>query len=330
MTALAPTLEGFFTERLIGQLQASPHTVASYRDSFRLLLRFAAARTGRPPSRLQLEDLDAPLVGAFLTHLETGRHNTAATRNARLAAVHSLFRYTAFRHPEHAALITRVLAIPPKRTDRTVVPFLDDDEIDAVLASPDPSRWVGRRDRALLHLDIQTGLRVSELIGLSCQDLQLGPGPHLRCTGKGRKERVVPLTTTTVAVMHAWLAERRGEPADPLFPSIRGGRLSRDAVEHLLAKHVARAAETCPSLHDKKLAPHALRHTCAVQLHQAGVEASVIALWLGHETIRTVERTYLHADLAMKERALARTASRHVPPGRYRPPDPLLAFLEGL
>lgn len=330
MTALAPLLEAFFTERLIGQRQASPHTVASYRDSFRLLLGFTTERTGRPPSRLQIEDLDAPLVGAFLSHLQTRRHNTAATRNARLAAVHSLFRYAAFHYPEHAALIARVLAIPPKRTDRTVVAFLDDDEIDALLASPDPSRWTGRRDRALLHLDIQTGLRVSELVGLRCQDLQLGHGPHLRCTGKGRKERVVPLTATTVAVIRDWLRERQGGPTDPLFPSIRGGQLSPDAVERRLAKHIAHAAETCPTLHGKKLGPHALRHTCAVQLHQAGVEASVIALWLGHETIRTVERTYLHADLAIKEGALARTAPRHTPPGRYRPADPLLAFLEGL
>jgi site-specific recombinase XerD len=329
MTLLAPTLEAFFTERLIGQRQASPNTVASYRDCFRLLLAFASQRTGRPPSRLHLEDLDAPLIGAFLDHLEIQRANAVPTRNARLAAVHSMFRFAALRHPDHAALIQRVLAIPPKRADRAVVQFLTDDEIDALLASPDRSRWIGRRDHTLLLVAIETGLRVSELVGLRCQDIHLGTGAHLRCQGKGRKERVTPLTAPTVTVLQAWLKERRGQPTDPLFVTNRGGPLSRDAVEHLLAKYAANAAEACRSLRGKKLAPHVLRHTCAVQLLRAGIDQTVIALWLGHESVRTTD-CYVHGDLSIKERALTRTKPRHVPPGRYRPSDTLLAFLEGL
>lgn len=329
MTALAPTLEAYFTQRLIGQRQASVHTVASYRDTFKLLLAFASERAGNPPSRLELEDLDAVMIGAFLDHLESDRGNAARTRNARLAAVHSLFRYAALRHPEHAALIARVLAIPPKRTERAIVQFLSEDEIEALLVSPDRSSWIGRRDHALLLVAIETGLRVSELLGLRCQDVQLGPGAHVRCFGKGRKERVTPLTASTVAVLRAWLQERRGEPAEPLFPSRRGGRLSRDAVERLLTKYSARAAESCPSLVGKSLAPHALRHTCAVQLRRAGVDQATTALWLGHESVRTTD-IYNHADLSLKEQALARTTPRGVAPGRYTPSDALLAFLENL
>lgn len=298
MTQLAPILEAYFTLRLIGQRQASPHTVASYRDAFKLLLAFAAQQTGRPPSRLQLEDLDATLIGAFLDHLETERGNAVRTRNARLAALHSMFRFAALRHPEHAALIARVLAIPPKRTERAIVQFLTEDEIDALLASPDRSRWIGRRDHALLLVAIETGLRVSELVGLQCQDVVLGSGAHVRCFGKGRKERVTPLTAPTVAVLRAWLRERQGEPSEPLFPASRGG-------------------------------PHVLRHSCAVQLRRAGVDQATLALWLGHESVRTTD-IYNHADLSIKEQALARTTPRDVAPGRYKPSDTLLAFLESL
>jgi len=329
LTELAPTLEAYFTLRLIGQRQASPHTVASYRDTFKLLLGFAAKRTGRPPSRLRFEDLDAPLIGAFLDHLETDRANTVRTRNVRLAAVHSMFRFAALRHPEHAALIARVLAIPPKRSDSAVVQFLAADEIDALLASPDRSRWIGRRDHAMLLTAIETGLRVSELVGLRCKDVQLGAGAHVRCFGKGRKERVTPLTAPTVAVLRTWLHERQGESTDPLFPTSRGGALSRDAVEALLAKYCARAAEACPTLLGKKPGPHTLRHSCAVQLRRAGVDQTVVALWLGHESVRTTD-IYNHADLSIKEQALARTKPRHVAPGRYKPSDTLLAFLDGL
>ncbi len=329
MSTVAPVLEAFFTERLIAQRQASPHTVAAYRDTFCLLLRFVQEETGKSPSELDLADLDAPLIGAFLAHLEAKRGASVRTRNARLTAVRSLFRFAAFRHPEHAALIQRVLAIPSKRFDRALVTFLSASEIDALLDSPDRSAWIGRRDHALLLVALQSGLRVSELTGLTCGDVELGTGAHLRCTGKGRKHRITPISARTVAVLRTWLVERGGEPADPLFPGPSGAALSRDAVRRLLVRHVAAAANACPSLAAKRVSPHVLRHSCAMSLLLAGVDTSVIALWLGHEDIRTTQ-IYLHADLRLKERALARTAPPHSAPGRYRPPDKLLAFLEGL
>lgn len=321
MTALAPTLQAFFTDRLARQRHASPATAAAYRDTFRLLLGFVTERTGKAPSMLSFEDLDAPVIVAFLQHLETDRHNSARTRNARLAALRSLFRYAAVCHPEHAAVIARVLAIPQKRFDKAIVAFLTPAEIEALLAAPDPHRWEGRRDRALLTLAVQTGLRVSELLGLNCGDITLGTGAHVRCDGKGRKQRAVPLTTGTVAVLRVWLRERGGLPTDPLFPTRTGRRLSRDAIERRVATHTAAAAKDCPSLHGKRLTPHVLRHTSAMALLQAGVDTSVIALWLGHEDVRTTQ-IYLHADLAIKERALARTAPISAKPGRYRPQTP--------
>jgi integrase/recombinase XerD len=329
MSALAPTLEAFFTDRLLRQRNASPHTIAAYRDTMRLLLSFAHARTRRQPSELDLADLDAPLVAAFLDHLEGDRRNSARTRNARLAAIHSLFRYAALRHPEHAALIQRVLAIPPKRFDRAPVSFLTEPEIDALLASPDRSTWTGRRDHTLLLLAVETGLRASELAGLDRGDVHLGVGAHVSCRGKGRKQRVTPLTRPTQAVLRAWLAERGGGAADPLFPTRQGQRLSRDALERRLAKYVLSAAGRAPTLHDKKVTLHVLRHTAAMRLLHAGIDTSVIALWLGHESVDTTQ-IYLHADLALKERALARTTPRNSTPGRYRPPDSVLAFLEAL
>ncbi len=329
MSALAPTLEAFFSERLISQRQASPHTVAAYRDTFRLLLAFTQTRSGKPPSALALEDLDAPPIGAFLDYLEHERGNSVRSRNVRLAAIHSLFRYAALRHPEHAALIQRVLAVPPKRFDRAVVSFLTREEVDALLVAPDRSRWIGRRDHALLVVALQTGLRVSELTGLCCQDVQLATGAHLRCQGKGRKQRCTPLTTQTVAVLRVWLHERRGEPADPLFPTSRGHALSRDAVALLVTKHARTAQQCCPTLRTKTVTPHVLRHTAAMNLLHAGVDTTVIALWLGHEQVETTQ-IYLHADLSLKERALARTTPPDTTPGRYRPPDTLLAFLETL
>lgn len=329
MSAIAPTLQAFFTDRLARQRQVSPHTVASYRDTFRLLLEFAEGRTGRKPSALGWEDLDDALIGEFLDHLEFVRHNSARTRNLRLTAIRSLFTYGALRHPEHAGTIARVLAIPPKRFDKPTLSFLTPDEIDALLRAPDRSRWEGRRDLALLLVAVQTGLRVSELVGLNCGDVTLGTGASVRCEGKGRKRRCVPLTKPSQETLRAWLAERAGLPADPLFPTRTGRRLSRDAVERRLALHAATASASCPSLATKKLTPHMLRHTSAMSLLQAGVDTSVIALWLGHADVRSTN-PYLHADLSIKERALARTTPASARPGRYRPSDRLLAFLESL
>lgn len=329
MSDLAPLLQGFFTDKLMLQRQASPHTVTAYRDTFTLLLSFLTQRTGRAPARLSISDLDAPTIGAFLQHLETARGNGAATRNARLAAVHSFFRYAALRAPEHAAIIQRVLAIPPKRFDRAIVTFLTPPETDALVAAPDQTTWTGRRDHALLLLAIHTGLRVSELTGLTLADVALGPGPYLRCHGKGRKDRCTPLTSLTTKVLRAWLKERQGRPPDPLFPTRRGTPLSRDAVEHLVAKHTRTAATHCLSLTDKKVTPHTLRHSTAMALLHAGVDTSVIALWLGHESAETTQ-IYLHADMTIKERALARIAQPGGVPGRYTPPDTLLAFLKTL
>lgn len=329
MSLLAPTLQGFFTERLVRQRQASPATVASYRDSLRLLLGFVAERTGKAPSTLGFGDLDVEVISAFLTHLEHERGNTARTRNNRLAAIRALFRYAALRHPEHAELIARVLAIPQKRHDKAIITFLTHDEAQALLAAPDPGRWEGRRDRAMLALAVQTGVRLAELTSLDCGDVVLGAGAHLTCTGKGRKERSVPLTANTVAVLRTWTSERAGLAADPLFPTRTGRRLSPDAIQRRVTLHVNAAGNRCPSLAAKNVTPHVLRHTAAMALLQAGVDVSVIALWLGHEDIRSTQ-AYLHADLAIKERALARTTATSAKPGRFKPSDPLLAFLEAL
>ncbi|MGH9095338.1 MAG: tyrosine-type recombinase/integrase [Acidimicrobiales bacterium] len=329
MTSLAPTLQGFFTERLMTQRHASPHTVAAYRDTFRLLLGFAEHRLAKPPSKLHVDDLDASLIGAFLDHLETQRANTARTRNARLAAIHSFFRYAALRHPEHAAVISRVLAVPPKRFERRIVTFLADPEVEALLAAPNRSAWLGRRDHALLLTAIQTGLRVSELAGLRGADIVLDTGAHVRCVGKGRKERATPLTASTAAVLGAWLAETRAAPADPVFASTTGRPLSRYGINAVIERHLQTAAAECPQLATKAVSAHTLRHTAAMRLLHAGVDATVIALWLGHESVETTQM-YIHADLTLKEQALARTTPAGSPPGRYRPADKLLAFLEAL
>jgi site-specific recombinase XerD len=329
MSLLAPTMQLFFTERMTKQLQASPRTIVSYRDTYRLLLRFVQGRTGKAPSVLCWQDVDAEVISAFLDHLEADRHNSARSRNTRLAALRSLFGYAALRHPEHAELIRQVLAIPQKRFDKTTVSFLNDEEVSALLAAPDIGRWEGRRDRALMTLAVQSGLRLSELIGLSCRDVELGVSPYVHCTGKARKERCVPLTGATVVVLRGWVQERSGRPDEPLFPTRTGRRLSDDAVERRVATHKARAEERCVSLVSKKLTPHVLRHTSAMSLLHAGVDVAVIALWLGHSDIRSTN-AYLHADLTLKERALARTTPTSAMPGRYRPPDTLLAFLESL
>ncbi|MBM4044269.1 MAG: integrase [Planctomycetes bacterium] len=322
-------LQAFFTDRLMRQLQASPNTIASYRDTFRLLLGFAQQRLKKAPSALTWENMDAPFLGAFLEHLEKERGNSARSRNARLAAIHSFYRYAALHEPTYSASIQRVLAMPSKRYDHRPVEFLSRPETDALLSAPDPRTKAGRRDRALLLVAVQTGLRVSELIGLRCQDIVLTGGAYVRCHGKGRKERCTPLRKESAAVLRGWLRECNGDGTAALFPNARGGRLSRDGVEYLLRKHVAVARQRCPSLQNKTVSPHVLRHTAAMELLQHGVDRSVIALWLGHERMDSVQ-AYLHANLELKEQALARTAPHNVRTGRYRPDDELLAFLKAL
>lgn len=329
MTALAPLLEAFFTEGLCQQRAASPNTIAAYRDTFRLLLRFAQQKLGKAPSDLLLTDLDADFVAAFLQHLERDRGNSARTRNARLAAIRSFFRFAAPREPAQSAVAQRVLAIPQKRTDRKVVSYLSREELAALLAAPDTTTWIGRRDHTLMLVAAQTGLRVSELVGLRVEQIVRDSETYIRCLGKGRKERCTPLTRETRKALRQWLRERRGAPEDAVFPSRRGGPLSRDAVERLLAKYAALASKKCPALRGRRVTPHVLRHTTAVHLLHAGVECAMIALILGHESIATTQ-IYLEADLTTKEKALARAGPLPARPGRFRPPDRLLAFLESL
>jgi site-specific recombinase XerD len=329
MTLIAATLQAFFTDRLTQQRQASPRTIAAYRDTLRLLLEFVHQQTATMPAALDWDTLDASRISAFLNHLEDKRHNSIRTRNVRLTAIRSLFSYAALRHPEHALLIQRVLAIPPKRFDKRIITFLTAPEIDALIAAPDQSRWEGRRDRALILLAVQTGLRVSELAGLNCTDVAFGVGANVRCEGKGRKQRAVPLTAPVETLLKVWLAERSGRPNDPLFPTRTGRRLSRDAIALRVSTHAATAAQRCPSLLGKRIHPHVLRHSCAMSLLQAGVDTSVIALWLGHAGVRSTD-AYVHADMTIKEKALALTTPTSAKPGRYRPPDKVLAFLESL
>jgi len=328
-TNFAVLLETFFTDRLMRQRQVSPHTIAAYRDTFCLLLRFAQERLKKTLSTITLEHFDAPFIVAFLEHLEKNRGNSARSRNARLAAIHSFFQYAALYAPNHSALIQRVLAIDSKKYDHIQIEFLTSHEIEALLKAPDVSTWIGRRDQTLLLLAVQTGLRVSELVGLRCEDVILGTGAHVRCLGKGRKERCTPLRKDAVRALKCWLRECNPQSFDPLFPSTRGGPLGPDGVEHLLAKHLATARKRCSSLRKKRVSPHVLRHSAAMELLQAGVDRSVIALWLGHERLETTQ-IYFHASLALKEKALAKTKPSNVRPGRYRPDDELLAFLKTL
>jgi site-specific recombinase XerD len=329
MSAALPALiQRFFTDRLCIQLEASRHTVAGYRDTFRLLLRYASAQLGKPPVKLIVEDIDADLVADFLVHTETARGNSARSRNTRLAAIRSFFRFVAMTDPTWLLHCQRVLAMPNKRYVRRTVTFLDADEMAALLAAPDRSTWAGRRDHALLLLAVQTGLRASELVGLRRGDVVLGTGAHIRCLGKGRKERATPLRRDTAKLLAAWIGNDKADDK-PLFPSIRGERLSRDALEHLVRKHCLTAARTCPSIGAKRVTPHTLRHSNAMDLLHHGVDPAVIALWLGHENVETTQ-IYIQADMRMKEKALARVAAPPTPSSRFRPDDQLLAFLEGL
>jgi len=326
---LAALLEAFFTDRLIAQRRVSPHTVSSYRDTFRLLLRFAQRELGKSPSDLAITDLNAKLVSAFLDNLEKARANACRSRNLRLTAIRSFFRYAALECPEYSEGIQRVLAIPRKRQSSRLVDFLTKPETEALLAVPDQTTWLGRRDRALLLLAMQTGLRLSELIGLRQGDIYLGRGAHVRCEGKGRKQRCTPLTRTTVRALRAWIREQGNDETRILFPSARGGLLSHDSVQYLVAKYATTAAESCPTLRKKRVTPHVLRHTTAMELLQAGVDRSVIALWLGHESLETTQ-VYLDANLALKEEALKKTSPVNATIGRFKPDDQLLSFLHNL
>ena len=330
MTAvtLPALIQRFFTDRLCIQMEASRHTVAGYRDTFRLLLRFASVRYRKPPVELMVEDIDADLVADFLVHTETTRGNSARSRNTRLAAIRSFFRYVAMSDPTRLLHCQRILAMPNKRYVKRAVTFLDAEEIAALLAAPDRTTWAGRRDHALLLLAIQTGLRASELVNLKCGDVVLGSGAHIRCMGKGRKERCTPLRRETAKLLAAWIGDR-SDNRNPLFPSIRGEKLSRDALEHLVRKHCLTASRVCPSLVAKRVTPHTLRHSTAMDLLHHGVDPAVIALWLGHENVETTQ-IYIHADMRMKEKALARVAAPAAPSSRFRPDDQLLAFLEAL
>lgn len=329
-TATLPALiQQFFTERLCTQLAASPNTIAAYRDTFRLLLQFATEKFSKPPTKLNIEALDATLIGEFLTHIEDKRRNSARSRNARLAAIRSFFRFVAIREPAHLLHCQRILAMPDKRYERRTVEFLDRVEMNALLAAPDRVTWTGRRDYAILSVALQTGLRVSEIANLRRRDVVTGTGAHIRCEGKGRKQRCTPLRHEVTKVLDVWLKERAGLDDDPLFPTMRGTKLSRDALEQLVQRHTLRASKSCPSLVGKRVSPHVLRHSTAMDLLHHGVDQSVIALWLGHESVETTQM-YVHADMRLKEKALARVTAPDSKPGRYRPEDSLLAFLEAL
>jgi site-specific recombinase XerD len=309
--------------------QVSSHTIASYRDTFRLFLKFTQKRLRKPPSELMFEQIDAPLIVAFLDHLEKHRGLSVRSRNLRLTAIRSFFRYIAFELPAHSAQIQRVLAIPTKRFTRTLVHFLTRTEVDALLEAPDRTTWSGRRDHAFILMAVQTGLRLSEITATTRDDLVLGTGAHVRVIGKGRKERCTPLAKPTVAVLKAWLREPAKGDGRLLFPNIKGERLSVHGVKYMLNKHAAIAAKACPLLEEKRVTVHLLRHTMALEMLQAGVDRAVIALWLGHESVETTQM-YLEATLAMKEQALAKTKPPQGSPARFRADDRLLSFLNSL
>jgi len=326
---LAPHVQTFFTQHLCQHKQASPQTIASYRDTFRLFLTFVKATTGREPAALQVSDLDAPVVLQFLDYLEHQRGNTVRSRNMRLAAIRTFIRFLALRAPESLAIATRVLAIPIKRADKKLIGALTRMEVEALLAAPDRSCWIGRRDHALLLTLYNSGARVSEVTTLQRHQVCFGTPTFLQLTGKGRKERTVPLWPHTSRTLQAWFAELGEDGGRTAFPNMRGRPLSRDGVAHLLQRATHKAVMGCPSLHTKKVTPHVLRHTIALHLLQAGVDIAVIALWLGHESIETTH-VYLEIDLAHKEQALHKLAPVEGPMARFTAPDPLLAFLTSL
>lgn len=329
MTLLAPALQRYFTDYAHAQRDLSPNTIAAYRDTWRLLIKHVTATTNVPADKLDLDMLDAQVIAGFLDHLQAQRGNSAKTRNARLTAIRAVLAHALPEHPEHADTITRVLAIPTRRSPAPVLQFLTPEETDALLAAPDMGTWTGRRDHALLTMAVQTGLRISELTSLTTSDIHLGAGPHVTCLGKGRRRRATPLTPTTVAVLTSYLAERLTRRGPALFPGPAGQHLSRDALEHRLAKYLTLAARTCPSLAAKHLTMHSLRHSAAMNLLAAGVDVAVIALWLGHQHTASSD-AYLHADMAIKQAAIDRTRPPDTAPGTYRPEPDILTWLNSL
>ncbi len=326
---LSALVQKFFTDKLYSQMEASPHTIASYRDTFKLLLKFAGEKTGKVPTKLSIEDLDVKMIGVFLDDIENARKNSARSRNTRLAAIRSFFRFVAIHEPAYMFHCQKILSMSGKRYVRRNVEFLNVQEMQALLNAPDCSTWIGRRDHGILTIALQTGLRASELVNLQCCDLVLETGAHVRCEGKGRKHRATPLRRETVTVMKNWLKERRGSGHEPLFPTMRGDKMSRDALEHLVKRHIKAASKSCPSLIGKRVSPHVLRHSTAMDLLHHGIDQAVIALWLGHESIETTQ-VYIHADLELKEKALAKMSNPSIKPDRYKPDDELLSFLENL
>lgn len=328
---LPALVKKFFNERLIAQMLASVNTVASYRDTFRMLLSFATRQLGKLPTDMLVTDIDADLVAKFLVFIEDERGNSVRTRNLRRTAIRSFFQYVSVCEPALLHHCQQILAIPPKRFERRIVDFLERDECAALAAAPDIATRFGRRDRAMLLVMMQTGVRVSELIGLTVADAVLEPGvqAHIFCQGKGRKHRTTPLRDDVKQALQQWLNECPGAPHRPLFVSSRGGAFSRDGIERIVRKHAAVAAETCPSILGKRVSPHSLRHSAAMELLRNGCGCTIIALWLGHESVETTQR-YLHADLQIKKEAMDRTRPHDVPKGVYQPADGLLAFLEAM
>jgi site-specific recombinase XerD len=326
---LSALVQKFFTDRLYTQMEASPHTIASYRDTFRLLLKFTGEKAGKSPMMLSVDDLNAEMIGVFLDDIEKARENSARSRNTRLAAIRSFFRFVALHEPAYMFHCQKILSMPSKRYVRRNIEFLNAQEMQALLNAPDCLTWIGRRDHAILTIALQTGLRASELVNIQCCDIVLETGAHVRCEGKGRKHRATPLRRETVTAIKNWVKERCGSDHDPLFPTMRGDKMSRDALEHLVKRHIKTASKSCPSLIGKRVSPHVLRHSTAMDLLHHGIDQAVIALWLGHESIETTQ-AYIHADMTLKEKALAKMSSPAINPGRYKPDDTLLSFLENL
>ena len=325
----AALVQAFFVEYLLNQKHASPRTLAAYRDAFRLLLRFIHQTHGIEPATLNVENLDTPVILAFLDHIEQQRSNSIRSRNARLAAIRSFFRFVQMREPAAVAVASRVLAIPAKRTERKLIGYLTRPEIDALLSAADQTCWDGRRDHALLLTLYNSGARVSEIIGVRRDEIVLDVPASLKLHGKGRKERAVPLWTKTAQILRAWFQELGDQFGGLAFPSARARRLSRHGVSFLLSRLADRAAAKCPSLRNKTISPHVIRHSTAMHLLQSGVDPAVIALWLGHESVETTHG-YVEADLTMMEKAMGKLAPAGSAPARFKASDDLMAFLATL